>query len=204
MKFYSFFIIVGLLSNAAFSQNKKTQKKLIEFGWDYPTISFLKTNLSIMEKTPFDGVVFSFDFDIYNAFDTIQYPDSKFQYDDLSKVQWEKFTDNFLFVRGISLTGAKWLDDGSWIKISKNLKKVSKALAISKARGIGFDPEYYYADSLKNPWVYKASLYNDLSYQQVGDYVRKRGKQFIEALQTYKPDVKILCRYMGIVKRSTI
>ncbi len=196
----SFSFIITFQSNLAFSQNKLTQKKLIEFGWDYPKISFLKANLSNIEKTPFDGVVFSFDFDIYNAFDTIQYPDSKFQYAGLSNIKWKKFTDNFLFVRGTSLTGAKWLDNKSWIKISQNLKKVSKALAFSKAKGIGFDPEYYYNDSLNNPWIYKASLYNNLSYRQVGDYVRKRGKQFIAALQTYKPDVKILCFWLlGLV-----
>ena len=93
-----------------------------------------------MERMPFDGVVFSFDFDIYNAFDTVQHLYSKFQADDLSKIQWKKFTDNFLFVRGASLSGAHWLDDESWSKIVKNIKNVSKALAFSKIKGIGFDP----------------------------------------------------------------
>ena len=31
-----------------------------------------------MDKASFDDVVFSFDFDIYNAFDTIHYTDSQF------------------------------------------------------------------------------------------------------------------------------
>ncbi|HUZ58004.1 MAG TPA: hypothetical protein VMU83_04420 [Hanamia sp.] len=174
-------------------------KKLIEFGWNYPNVSFLKANISSMEKAPFDGVVFSFDFDIYNAFDTTQYPDSKFQYNDLSEIQWKKFTDNFLLVRGVGHTGAHWLDDKSWLKITENLKKVSEALKISKAKGIGFDPEFYYKDSTLNPWIYKPSLYDNLSYQQVGNYVRKRGKQFIQALQTNKPDVKILCFWLLVL-----
>ena len=199
IKFFFTFIIV-FSPAISIGQHESTAKKLIEFGWDYPKISFLKSNISNMEKAPFDGVVFSFDFDIYNAFDTIQYSDSKFQYDDLSNIPWKKFTDNFLFVRGASHSGAKWLDDKSWLKISQNLKKVSKALAISKAKGIGFDSEYNYNDSLHNPWIYKASLYNNLTYQQVGSYVRKRGKQFIEALQANKPDVKILCFWLlGLV-----
>lgn len=178
------------------SAQKKNGKKLIEFGWDYPNVSFLKANLVRMEKTPFDGVVFSFDFDIYNAFDTTQRPDLQFQYKDLSEIQWKKFTDNFLFVRGASLSGAHWLDDNSWVKIVQNLKKVSKALAISKAKGIGFDPEYYYNDSTLNPWTYRASWYHNLSYEEVGSYVRKRGKQLVQALQTFKPDVKILCFWL--------
>jgi len=181
-------------------QDKADPKKLIEFGWDYPTISFLKNNINEMEKTPFDGVVFSFDFDIYNAFDTTQRPNFQFQYKDLLEIQWQKFTDNFLLVRGVGYSGAHWLNDESWEKIVKNLKRVSRALAISKAKGIGFDPEYYYKDSTLNPWVYRASWYKGLSYQQVGNYVRKRGKQFMQALQTNKPDVKILCFWLlGLV-----
>lgn len=184
-----------MTSNVSMAQNIN-DKKLIEFGWDYPNISFLKSHISQMVKAPFDGVVFSFDFDIYNAFDSTQYPDSKFQYNDLAKIQWKTFTDNFLFVRGASYTGAHWLDDKSWLQISQNLKKVSEALEISNAKGIGFDPEYYYNDSTFNPWLYRASWYNNMSYQEVGSYVKKRGIQFIQALQTSKPGIKILCFWL--------
>lgn len=177
----------------SFSRGQGTgEKKLIEFGWDYPNVSFLKANISRMEEAPFDGVVFAFDFDIYNAFDTTQYPDSKFQYNDLSQIQWKKFSDNFLLVRGASYTGAHWLDDAGWSKIIENLKKVSLAVKMSKAKGIGFDAEYYYKDPMLNPWLYKPSLYNNLSYEKVGKVVRERGKQFMQALETSKPDIKIL------------
>lgn len=178
------------------AQDKSSEKKLIEFGWDSPSVSALKDNLSQREKTPFDGVCFSFDYNRYTAFDTARYADSKFQYTDLSKIQWGKFTDNFLIVRGAGRTGARWLDDRSWANISQNIKKISKALDIAKAKGIAFDPEYYFKDSTLNPWKYAASWYNNLSYQEVGNYVRKRGQQFIQALQTYKPDVKILCLWL--------
>jgi len=200
-----FISILFLISaqNKLPAQNR-SEKKIIEFGWDYPNVSFLKANITNMEKAPFDGVVFSFDFDIYNAFDTTQRPDFQFQYKDLSEIQWKKFTDNFLFVRGASISGAHWLDDNSWVKIVQNLKKVSKVLAVSKAEGIGFDPEYYYPDSTLNPWIYRASWYNNLSYQEVGRYVKKRGKQFIQALQTNKPDIKILCFWLlGLIEMQS-
>jgi hypothetical protein len=187
-------------SSSSFAQDKINGKKIIEFGWDYPTITYLRNNAAKMQKTPFDGVCFSLDFDIYNAFDTALYPDSKFQYNDLSAIQWGKFTDNFLLIRAASYSGAHWLDDKKWQVISKNLTEISKALSIGKAKGIALDPEYYFKDSTLNPWVYKPSYYNNLSYQQVGDFVRKRGKLFIEALQTYSPDVKILCFWLlGLV-----
>ena len=185
-------------------QNNGSQKKLIEFGWDYPKISYLKNNLQSMQKTPFDGVVFSFDFDIYNAFDNAKHTDSDFQYHELAKLNWGNFTDNFLLIRGAGYSGAHWLDDVSWTQIIKNLKKVSRALAISKAKGIGFDPEYYYSDSTLNPWVYRASWYHNLTYEELGIYVRKRGKQFIQALQSSKPDVKILCFWLlGLINMQS-
>ena len=55
-----------------------------------------------------------------------QLTDSKFQYDDLSRIDWKNFTDNFLFVRGASHSGSHWLDDKAWLRIVVNTKKVSK------------------------------------------------------------------------------
>lgn len=192
---FTFSLLVGFSPCLLLAQNKPNEKKLIEFGWDMPKISFLKANISDMEKMPFDGVVFTYDFHIYNAFDTTYRPESLFQYNDLANIQWKRFTDNFLLVRGAGFTGAHWLDDASWIKITENLKKVSKSLVGSNVKGIGFDAEYYYEPEY-NPWIYKPSLYNNLSFEEVGNYVRKRGTQFIQALQTDKPDVKILCFWL--------
>ncbi|HEU5364331.1 MAG TPA: hypothetical protein VFU62_02305, partial [Hanamia sp.] len=156
----------------------------------------MKTNSSKIESLPFQGVCFSIDKNIYDAFDNTLYPDSKFQFDNLTGIKWQKLTDNFLIVRGTSTSGAHWLDDKSWDIISRNLKKISKAVSLTGSVGIGFDPEYYYKDSTLNPWIYKPAYYNNLSYEQVGEYVRKRGKQFIEALQANKANIKILCFWL--------
>ena len=187
----SFLLIIA--SSTVNAQN--SGKKLIEFGWDYPTVEYLKKNITQMEKTPFDGVVFSFDFKVYDAFDTLRYPDSVFQFYQLTKIPWKKFTDNFIFIRGESPNGAQWLNDKAWNNISENLKNISKAVFTSKVKGILFDPEYYIPDSSKNPWTYSNLQYPGLSYEEVGATVKKRGKQFIESLQKYSPDIKILCTW---------
>jgi len=80
------YIIIIFSPYFSFAQNKLNEKKLIEFGWDSPTISSLKSGIPQKANAPFDGVFFSNDFNIYTAFDTIHYPDSKFQYEDLSLV----------------------------------------------------------------------------------------------------------------------
>lgn len=194
-----FTLLIQFVACISFGQSAIT-KKLIEFGWDYPSVSYLRTNIDEVKKTSFDGVCFSFDVDIYNAFDTTQFADSKFQYDPLSTIDWGKLTENFVVIRGTGYSGAHWLDDASWQKISQNLRKVSKALSGSKIKGIVFDPEYYFKDNRLDPWVYNASYYNGMSYQEVGNYVRRRGKVFIQSLQSYKPDVKVLCLWLlGLV-----
>ncbi len=203
LKYFPIFLVklfLILIPGDSTGQSKAATKKLIEFGWDYPTADFLENNIRDMEKSPFDGVCFSIEREIYNAFDTTQFADAKFRYNELQNINWKKFTENFLIIRGASYSGAHWLDDKSWNKISLNLRKLSRALVIAKAKGIGFDAEYYFKDSTLNPWVYKPDYYNNLSYQEVGTYVRKRGKQFIQALQVYKPDIKILCFWLlGLV-----
>jgi len=184
--------VVCQLSHSVQAQNKTIGKKLIEFGWDYPDIKYLKDHINQMEKQPFDGVVFSIAPGILNAFDTLQLPDSYFQYESLSAIPWKKFTDNFLVIWGSGISGGHWLDDNSWTLITNNLVKVSKALSAGRLKGIAFDAEYYFSDPDLNPWVYKPSLYKNLSYQQVGFYTKERGRQFIYALQKYKPDISIL------------
>lgn len=192
---FIFSLFFGFSPYLLFAQNKPNEKKLIEFGWDMPNVSSLKANIPGMEKMPFDGVVFRYDTYIFNAFDTTYRADSVFQYNDLASIPWKTFTDNFLLVRGASYTGAHWLNDTDWLKITENLKKVSKSLVGANVKGIGFDAEYYY-DPKYNPWIYKPSLYNNLSYEEVGNYVRKRGTQFIQALQTSKPNLKVLCFWL--------
>ncbi|HVX01416.1 MAG TPA: hypothetical protein VHA52_13415, partial [Candidatus Babeliaceae bacterium] len=103
--FLLLFFFMGVLVFVSHAQPLPA-KKLIEYGWDYPTVSDLKSNIKQMEKAPFEGVCFSIDKNIYAAFDNTAYPDSKFQFNNLSGIPWQKFTDNFLIVRGTSLTGA--------------------------------------------------------------------------------------------------
>ncbi len=46
------------LASRAQDRPEPPQKKLIEFGWDEPDTSFLRTHIAAMEQTPFDGCVF--------------------------------------------------------------------------------------------------------------------------------------------------
>jgi hypothetical protein len=187
-----FFILTG--SGHLFSQ--LSNKKIIEFGWNYPDVSQLKAGLNQMQKLPFDGVVFSFQRKITDIFDTIPLADKYFEFPTLQILPWTTFTDNFILLWGMSKTGGHWLSDSAWNVIIENTKKVSKAAKLSKAKGVLFDPEYYYEDPNADPWKYKPELYGGLSYQQVYKVVKKRGTQFIQALESNKPDITVLSTWL--------
>ncbi len=197
MSKFSYLIGLVLLCNMNLTAQSGYPKKIVQFGWDYPTISYIKEHIKDMEKRPFDGVAYSFDFKIYDLFDTTLYPEKIFQFDDLKNLRWKKFTANFIRVRAQSLTGANWMNDHAWENIVMNVRNISKALEVSGANGIFFDPEYYYHHlPEKNPWIYNKDIYQGMTYEEVGNYVRKRGVQFIYALEYYKPDPELLCFYL--------
>lgn len=195
MKLFNLSVYIFFFSSAV--AQSVFPKKVIQFGWDYPTISFMRQNLSDMEKKPFDGVAFSFDFKIYDLFDTTKFPLEKFQFDDLSHLKSKILTDNFIRVRAQSKNGPQWFNDQGWNNIVLNIRNISKAIQLSGAKGILLDPEYYYHNwPEKNSWVYDSLIYPGYTYEQVGEKVKLRGKQFVQAIQYYKKDPAILSLYM--------
>ena len=173
------------------------QPKIIHFGWDNPDIRRLFDSIGLMQNTPFDGICVSFQEYIMEAFDTSVQPDSYFMYDKLRCIQWGKYTDNYLFLRGISKSGGSWFDDKAWMAISKNMNSISKAIKIGKLKGILFDAECYYEDPLANPWTYSNTKYPNHSFNLVQDKVRERGIQFIKSLQKYSNDFSFLSIWLS-------
>ncbi len=177
----------GVMTSLSDAQERPA-KKLIEYGWDVPYPDFVLKHIKDMEKRPFDGIMFrtrGFD----HAFDTTPWKLSAFQpqIDTLATIQWGKFTDNFLTLYAANQWKMNWYDDAQWKTITANLKLVSKALKAGRCVGVVFDPEPYG----ENPWLYPGK-FTDKSFEEVQAQVRKRGAQFMTALQTDMPNLKVL------------
>ena len=170
---------------------------LIEFGWDYPDVKQLYNRLDSMQNTPFDGICFSFQNRIMEAFETELHKDSFFEFDKLKNLKWGKYTDNYVILRGFSKTGGNWFDDKAWIKIAKNMNGLSKAILTGNLKGVLFDAEYYYDDKFYDPWTYSKNQYPNLSFKDVQNQVRQRGKEFINALQLYTVDFSFLSLWVS-------
>ncbi len=199
MIFSAMLICVALFLELAAGQ-PRPRKKVIEYGWDVPYPDFVEQNVQEMEKRPFDGIIFrtkGFD----HIFDISPWKQEELQpqLDTLARIKWRKFTDNFLTLYSANNSKMDWFNDDHWRAIVENMKLFSMAVRAGHCVGVCFDPEPYGTD----PWVYPGS-YKDKSFDEVAEQVRKRGRQFIQALETNMPNLRVLSffqfgLYEGIV-----
>jgi hypothetical protein len=116
----------------------------------------------------------------------------------LRSIQWGRFTDNFpaLWVSdGDSVLDL--YDDARWQTINANVKLFAKAAKAARAKGILFDPEPYGV----NPWRFRQAETSRTpdEYKQA---LRKRGAEFMLALQSEMPDVKVLMMFGPNIARA--
>jgi len=178
-------------------------KKLIEYGWDCPNTAFLRKNIRQMEKRPFDGVIFqvanqdpnklfgnkSLGWGTFGKY-RFQPEDYQRAIEDLKATKFEKFTDNFVQV--ISMPGIDWFDS-EWESVCHNIKVLARIAKAGGCAGLMFDPEEY--GSLKI-WTYH-NLSDELkkahTEAQYRDQAKKRGEEFMRAINSEYPGITILC-----------
>jgi hypothetical protein len=182
-------IILVLGAEAQETVNRLSSgKKMVEYGWDTPTPSFIVDHLSEMEKRPFDGVLFHLECK-GNVFEPHPLDEARLSkdLDAISRIQWGTFTDNFLMMYAAS--DQDWFNDSHWEAIEHNTRLVSRAARQAKCAGVCFDPEPYGA----NPWSYTSAPHKDeRTFAEYEAIARKRGRQFIQAIELEFPDPRIL------------
>ena len=168
------------------------RKKLVEIGYDTPDAVYVRDHVREIEKLPFDGIALTprqtpvlFENRSWTADDT--------QIPVFSAIKWKKFTDNYISVWAQSPSGAGWFDDARWNRISLNARKLSHVVAAARARGIIFDPEFYYKNpQLNHAWRYDRARFGGRGFAAVEAQVRKRGATFMASLQSKRPGVKVM------------
>jgi len=186
--------ILFLISVNTFAQmiSKTPGKKLIDFGWNSPFTNELRDSLKKYEKEPFDGV-------------TVKLREKAgggkvFMVKDLLKISKKDLeaeldlimtmpvstilTDNFIVIYGGSQMD--WFSDEDWSVADIYIRYTARLAKSMKCKGILWDPEPY--NPGKNPWKYdEQSTADKLSYEDYYNQIRKRGAQFIKALQEEFP-----------------
>lgn len=171
-------------------ETQSTSKKLIEYGWDMPTPDFFRQQIKAMEQRPFDGVVVKLNAG-REVFKKTAYPDKMFTQDrrDLTATKSPYFTDNFILMWSGMDEGWDWFNDTDWAAAERNIYNFANTAKVGHFRGVAFDAEPY----TFNPWVYEQqSQKRTKTFQGYQKQVRKRGAQFMQALQSGQPGAKVL------------
>lgn len=174
---------------------KEKTGKLIKMGWDSPTPDYIAANIREMEKQPFDGIRIKLNNWrlASSVFNPEKYPEEKMKedFENLSKIKWGKFTDNFIGIITCKVEHRHqdWFNDNDWEAIVHNVRLASKAAKIGKCAGLVFDSESY-GWSI---WSYREAPHNkNKDFKEYCQQVRKRGKQFADAVRQEMPDARIL------------
>jgi len=195
-------VLAGLVVSAAPAAG--LEKRLLNFGWDMFTPSRLLGKIDKFQHLPFDGL-------------TITTADSRFCYpfynkrvdenvveanvEAMSKIKWGKFTDNFMYLT--TADNVDWFDEAAWADdgyILKNLRAIARIGQAGGCKGILFDPEFvYWGQPGGDPWKYRTQA--SRKEKTVAEYramVRKRGVQFMDAIEEHMPDTTFMTLFWGI------
>ena len=197
-------VIVTLCCPAApRAESPDMDKKLIQFGWGVPDPQELVQHIRWMERVPVDGLVFRMKGHLpdgssatgHYAFRPERIQESWYEkdYDNLRRVRFERFTDNFIAV-DCSPATLDWFDDSHWDAVWHNVRLILKGALIAKCKGIMFDPEVYELRGAKGELWRPPELQADPSlYGRYAAQARIRGRQFMETVADQMPRATVLC-----------
>jgi|WetSurMetagenome_2_1015567.scaffolds.fasta_scaffold15696_2 hypothetical protein len=172
------------------------EKKLIDFSQHSPYIKYYKEHIRDYEKGPFDGITMKLSSETGGG--------NIFMVDNWTKVTAagkdserklaetvetsSVLTDNFLVLFGASQMD--WFSDSDWAKAEDYIRYAARIAKTAHCKGILWDAEPYRPG--KNPWKYdEQELNNQHSFSEYYNQVRKRGAQFIKALQEEYPGLVV-------------
>ena len=172
------------------------QKKLIDFSQHSPTFKELKGSFKDYEKGPFDGISVKISREAGNGdvfmvdnWATISTETKEAEKKLVASLQQSRvLKDNFLVLFGASQMD--WFSDADWAKVDAHLRYAARIAKAARFIGILWDAEPYKPG--KNPWrLEEQENISKHSYEEYYAQVRKRGAQFIKALQEEFPGLVI-------------
>ncbi len=172
-------------------------KKLVEFSHKSPSTIQYYENVTFYDSVPFDGISVKLSGAVGGGkifmvedWERILDEDRQKEYQMVKKLG-EQFTleHNFLVLYGASQLD--WFSDKQWQQVEEHIRYAANLARIGKFKGILWDPEPYKPG--KNPWKYpEQSKIDQYSFYEYYEQVRKRGSQFIEAIQEEFPGAVVL------------
>lgn len=194
------------------------RKKIIEWDWEtaFLSLDYLQTNVRSLERIPFDGLAITINYQGRTYKDglchEVKWTEEEMQpvYDALAAIEWDAYRHNFILAfAGEKHLGADskvtmdWFDDDHWDNILHNIRLLARAAVKGGCAGVLFDPETYHRtlwNYYPNPGRRQPAVqhFDTKSYDEYFDQVRKRGAQYMAAIQLEMPEVVFLNAYLAI------
>jgi hypothetical protein len=182
-------------------------KKVIEMGCldcgvQTHNPGVLRRRLSAVAASPFSGVVVRPTAGS-SVFTDKAYPESSFTQDrqDLAVVASSRLTDNFLLMQMTPQSKFDWFDDVRWATVERNVRNFAGLAKSGHFKGIALDSEDYTAGFP----LFGYSTQTRKNVKTFRDYqaqVRKRGREFVQAIQTEYPGSDIFA--LGLTSWLTV
>ena len=210
-------IVVGAVAAYVTSATQAgvLDKKLIHFGWDVHSPFELEERVGQLQHLPFDGLTvmargapegwddsttaMNFCYTFYNR--DVDARAAEPHVEAMSRIEWGRFTDNFMYVTAAD--NVDWFDEAAWSDeggyVLENARALARMGQAGKCKGIMFNPEFVYWGQPCDPWEYKNQpRRGEKSVAEFRAMVRKRGAQFINAIEEYMPDTTFLTLFWTI------
>ncbi|WP_176013382.1 hypothetical protein [Victivallis sp. Marseille-Q1083] len=194
---------LAALANVAFPAGIPVpEKKFIECSWTTPTPAYVRENIREMERrAPYDGIRIRLEAEgEYQGEKVICEPfrilsGIRWRYEwfesavaDLKATEFRQFTDNFLdtgFQPGIR----DWFDDAAWEAACANFGLMARIASETGMKGLVVDPEIY-----QEP-MFRFAPGGNHSYEETVEQVRRRGRQWGEAVFGAYPAITLFFYY---------
>jgi len=181
-------------------------RKLIEWGWDEPSPSYIRANAARMDAYGFDGVIFhaepkrqgkprNFAWECWGQ--------TRFAWDDFAQDvadlkaahndHLRHLNENFLRFN-VCPGNVDWTDDDAFAVVVANAELAGRFAKETGCKGLMFDIEQYGKDGQLFSYP-KAKHRDRLSFADYGAAVRRRGQQVMEAFCRHYPDITVLLTY---------
>lgn len=110
----------------------------------------------------------------------------------MKSFQFSNLQHRFVRINISAQLTADWFDDKAWGLIVENMKTASRAIKETEAEGVVLDDEQYGPQ----PFNYTAQAHRaEKDFASYQEQARKRGRQFMEALASERPGMKMLIFY---------
>jgi len=199
-KITSLAVLLVAVSGMAFGQ--AIEKKLIQFGWDLKGPAETAKKIGLWQDMPFDGITVRSK--VCYTFYTKNVTEEEIakEVEIMKSIKWGKFTDNFMYVTAAD--NVDWFDDALWSGDSFILRNAAWCARLARAggcKGLLFDPEFNYWGRPHPPWKYETQPRKDeKSFAEFEQIVRKRGVQYIDAIEKEFPNPVILTLFWGSMR----